>query len=83
MIPDQKEGRGNFDLITCQGRTPERGRFNIEELTEDEILYYWALLQQEADTRAKEARKQWRVIPGGKATSNTQLEADGQISWMF
>ena len=82
MIPDQKEGRGNFDLITCQGRTPERGRFNIEELTEDEILYYWALLQQEADTRAKEARKQWRVIAGGKATS-THTEADGQMCWTF
>ena len=77
MIPDQKEVRGNFGLINCRGKKPERGVFNIEELTEDEILYYWALLQQEADTRAKEARKQWRVIPGGKATSNKVQHNNG------
>lgn len=66
MIPDDQAPRRNFELMTCHKRTPERGLFNIEELTEDEILFYWALIQQEANTEARKVRRQWRVISGGK-----------------
>ncbi|WP_062265294.1 hypothetical protein [Endozoicomonas arenosclerae] len=56
------------------------------DMSTDEALYWWALIQQHADKKARANRRQWQVVQGSKPVKQpftAEIQADGQMCWLF
>ena len=77
--------RANLEIFTCT-KGMDITDILPEDMERNTALYLWALIQQEADTKARANRKQWRVMQGGKPPEKPVAaitEGTGQMSWGF